>query len=76
MDNPSPQRNKRLTFLVMGLIDAILGGTLLLVWFGIPPIDLSGLGIPRWIVGVVGAVWFFPGLAIFAYQFTRLNQDS
>lgn len=68
MDN---QQTRRKVLILAGIVDAFLGGAVLLIYFGLLPVDISGWGIPRWIVGVVGAVWFFGALAVVAYQLTR-----
>ncbi len=68
MDN---QQTRRTALILAGIVDALLGGAVLLIYFGLLPVDISGWGIPRWIVGVVGAVWFFGALAVVAYQLTR-----
>lgn len=69
--NNSPQQSRRSMWIIMGLTDMVLGGAVLLVYFGYLPVDVSGLGFPRWMVGVFGAVWFFSGLAVAAYQATK-----
>ena len=72
MDNNNPSTiSKRTVFIIVSLIDAVLGGIVLLIYFGFLPIDLSSLEIPRWIVGVVGAVWFMSALGFLVYQLTK-----
>lgn len=71
MNDRSPQQNRRLMWIIMGLTDTALGGIVLLIYFGVLPVDLAGLGIPRWILGAFGAVWFFSGLGVAAYQATK-----
>lgn len=65
MDN---QNTKRTVFMISGAMDALLGGVALLIYFGVIPIDLD---IPRWIIGIIGGVLFFSGVAVFTYFFTR-----
>lgn len=57
----------------MGLIDSVIGGAILLIYFGVLPIDISALDTPRWIVGLVGAIWFFSGLGVLVYQLSRTD---
>lgn len=52
-------------------MDILIGPLGLLLYFGFIPLDIDGLGIPRWIAGMVGAALFFSGLAVFAYNFSR-----
>lgn len=65
------QSNRRMIFIIVSAIDVVLGGIVLLIYFGFLPVDLSSLRIPRWIVGVVGAVWFMSALGFLVYQLTK-----
>jgi len=60
--------NKRTVFMISGGMDALLGAIALLIYFGIIPVDL---GIPRWIIGVLGGILFFSGVAVVTYFFTK-----
>jgi hypothetical protein len=72
MNNHQPSAiSKRTVLIILGLVDTVLGGILLLIYFGLLPVDLSGLGIPRWIVGGVGAIWFLSAVGLLAYQLTK-----
>jgi len=65
------QSNKRNILIIASAIDAVLGGIVVLIYFGLLPIDISSLGIPRWVIGVVGGVWFVAALAVLVYQVTK-----
>jgi hypothetical protein len=65
--------SKRTVFIILGLIDTVLGGIILLIYFGFLPVDLSNFGIPRSIVGFVGGVWFMSALGFLAYQLTKTD---
>lgn len=65
------QPNKRTLFIIASAVDVILSGAVLLIYFGLFPVDISGWGIPRWIIGVVGGVWFAGSLAVLAYQLMK-----
>lgn len=67
------QPNKRVLLIIVSAVDALLSGVVLLIYFGVLPIDISGWGIPRWVVGVVGGVWFLSALAVLAYQLTKTD---
>lgn len=67
------QPNKRTLLIIISAVDAILGAIVLLIYFGFFPIDISGWGIPRWIVGLIGGAWFLSAIAILAYQLTRTD---
>lgn len=65
--------NKRTILIVVSAVDALLGGIVLLIYFGFFPIDISGWGIPRWVIGLIGGVWFLSAIAILAYQLTKTD---
>ena len=69
----NPQQNKRMIFIIVGIVDAILSGVVLLLYFGLLPMDISEWGIPRWVVGVIGGIWFLSAIGFLAYQLTRTN---
>jgi hypothetical protein len=73
MNNPQP--NKRTILIIVSTMDAVLGGIVLLLYFGFLPIDISGLGIPRWVVGLVGGVWFLSAIAVLVYQLTKTDRE-
>lgn len=54
-------------FLVASGMDMFLGGLGLLLYFGILPFDLDGLGFPQWTVGAIGAVLLLSGVIVFSY---------
>lgn len=66
----NPQQNKRLMLMVVGIVDIILSGAILLIYFGLLPIDISEWGIPRWVIGIVGGVWFLAATGLVVYQLT------
>jgi len=70
MDNP---QTKRTVFILASAVDTILSGMVLLIYFGLLPIDISGWGIPRWVIGLVGGVWFAGALAVLVYQLTKTD---
>jgi hypothetical protein len=67
------QPNKRTILIVVNAVDAVLGGVVLLIYFGFFPVDISGWGIPRWVVGIVGGVWFLSAIGVLAYQLTKTD---
>lgn len=73
MNNP-PNRTKRIAFMLSGGIDALIGGFLLLIGFGLLPIDVAQYGVQNWHVNLLGAVMFIAGVATFAYNLSRLEE--
>jgi len=70
MDNPLTRRK---VLIIASAIDMILSGIVLLIYFGLFPVDISGWGIPRWVIGLVGGVWFAGALAVLVVQLTKTN---
>ena len=59
--------------IIVGLVDMVLSGAILLIYFGVLPIDISEWGIPRWVIGLIGGIWFLSALGLVAYQLTRTD---
>lgn len=72
--NQSPNRTRRIAFMLSGAIDAILGGILLLIGFGFLPIDVTEYGVQSWHVNLLGGVLFVLGAMTFAYNLSRLEE--
>lgn len=64
------QDNKRIIFIISSAIDSMIGAVALLIYFNILPIDL---GIPRFIIGIIGGILFFSGIAVVTYLLTRTD---
>ena len=72
----SHKRTRDLAFLVSGLTDLFLGVLLLLVWFDLLPFDLVALGIPRWLVGLIGAGLSVSGVVLVVYMLTKIREPE
>ncbi|MCK6540261.1 MAG: hypothetical protein L6Q26_09400 [Anaerolineales bacterium] len=68
--------NKRNILIIVSAVDALLGGIVLLIYFGFLPVDISSWGIPRWIIGLIGGVWFLSAIAILAYQLAKTDSPD
>lgn len=66
--------NKRTVLIIASAVDLILSAIVLLIYFGLFPVDMSGWDIPRWVVGLVGGVWFAGSLAVLTYQLTKTTE--
>lgn len=73
MDNPS-NRNKRLSFMLSGITDAAIGAILLLIGFGLLPVQLTKYGLENWHVNLLGALMFIIGVGTFAYNLSRWQE--
>ena len=67
----NPQPNKRMLLIIVSAVDAALSGVVLLIYFGFLPIDISSWGVPRWVIGLVGGLWFLSALIVLVYQLTK-----
>ena len=67
----NPQPNKRRLLIIVSAVDAALSGIVLLIYFGFLPVDISSWGIPRWVIGLVGGLWFVSALIVLVYQLTK-----
>ena len=65
------QPNKRMILIIVSAVDTILSGIVLLIYFGFLPVDISSLSAPRWVIGLVGGLWFLSALIVLAYQLTK-----
>lgn len=72
-ENPS-HRNKRLVFMISGIADALIGALLLLIGFGLLPVDVTKYGLESWHVILTGTVMFIIGVGTFAYNLSRLEE--
>jgi membrane-bound ClpP family serine protease len=73
MNNPS-SRNKRFAFMISGITDAVIGAVLLLIGFGLLPVEVTKYGFENWHVNLLGAVMFILGIGTFAYNLSRLEE--
>jgi len=73
-NNQSPEQRIRLIFMSVGAINALLGAAIMLVYFGLLPINISYLGIPNWIIGILGITWFLSGVGVVAFAAMRVNK--
>jgi hypothetical protein len=74
MNNNPSNRNKRLVFMISGITDALIGAFLLLIGFGLLPINVTKYGFENWHVILLGAVMFIIGVGTFAYNLSRLEE--
>ena len=72
--NNSSNRNKRLAFMVSGITDALIGTVLLLIGFGLLPVEITQYGFENWHANLLGAVMFVLGVGTLAYNLSRLQE--
>jgi hypothetical protein len=74
MNNNSPQKARRIAFMLSGAVDALIGAVLLLIGFGLIPLDLTQYGVQNWHVNLLGGAMFLLGAVTFAYNLSRLEE--
>ena len=74
--NMNSQPNKRILLIIVSAVDALLSGIVLLIYFGFLPVDISTLGVPRWVIGLVGGLWFLSALIVLVYQLTKTETSE
>jgi ABC-type branched-subunit amino acid transport system permease subunit len=70
----SPNRTKRLAFVLSGSTDALIGGILLLIGFGLLPVDVTDYGFQNWHAILLGGILFVTGLLFVAYNLSRWDE--
>ena len=74
--DPNDPQSKRQVLILVSAIDMVISGIVLLIYFGFLPVDISGWDIPRWVIGLVGGIWFLSALAILLYQLTKTDMPE
>lgn len=74
MNKDSPNRGRRIVLMISGGIDALIGAIMLLIGFGLLPVDVSRYGVENWHVNLLGAVMFLLGAGTFVYNLSRLDE--
>ena len=74
MNKDSPNRARRIVLMISGGIDALIGAIMLLIGFGLLPVDVNRYGVENWHVNLLGAVMFLLGAGVFAYNLSRLDE--
>ncbi|HEX6269022.1 MAG TPA: hypothetical protein VFZ43_02200 [Anaerolineales bacterium] len=73
--NNIPNRNRRVLLMLSGAIDALIGALILLIGFGLLPVDVADYGLPPWLVILVGGFMFIMGAWVAAYNYSRLDES-
>jgi hypothetical protein len=74
LDNNPSGRNRRLAFILSGITDALIGVAILLVGFGLLPVDVADYGFENWHAIVLGGVILFIGVVTLTYNLSRLDE--
>ena len=74
MNNMPPNKARRVVFIISGIVDLLIGAILLLIGFGLLPLDVTNYGVENWHVNLLGGVMFVLGAVTFAYNLSRLEE--
>jgi hypothetical protein len=74
--NPNDPQSKRKVLILVSVVDMVLSGIVLLIYFGFLPVDMSSWDIPRWVIGLIGGIWFVGALAVLVYQLTKTDMSE
>jgi hypothetical protein len=58
----------------VGALNALLGAAIMLIYFGLLPINIPYFNIPNWVIGILGVTWFFSGVGVVALASMRVNK--
>jgi hypothetical protein len=72
-NNQTPEQRMRFVFMSVGAINALIGAAILLIYFGLLPINIPYMDIPNWVVGILGATWLFSGVGVTACAAIRVR---
>ena len=74
MNNNTPNRVRRIAFMLSGMIDALIGGVLLLLGFGFLPVDVTAYGFQNWHAILLGGILFATGMGFVVYNASRWDE--
>ena len=66
-NNQTPEQRMHWIFMSIGAINALLGAAIMLIYFGLLPVDIPYLDIPNWVIGILGVTWFLSGVGVVAF---------
>jgi ABC-type branched-subunit amino acid transport system permease subunit len=72
--NSSPNKTRRLVFIISGATDALIGAVLLLMGFGLLPLEVTDYGFENWHAMLLGGALFIIGIWVVAYNLSRLEE--
>lgn len=73
-NNQTPEQRLHLIFMSVGALNALLGAAIMLIYFGLLPIDIPYSNIPNWVIGVLGITWFLSGVGVVAFAAMRVSK--
>jgi ABC-type branched-subunit amino acid transport system permease subunit len=74
MNNMPPNKTRRLVFIISGATDALIGAVLLLMGFGMLPLEVTDYGFENWHAMLLGGTLFIIGIWVVAYNLSRLEE--
>ena len=74
MSNMRPNKTRRLAFVISGATDALIGAIILLMGFGLLPLEVADYGFENWHAMLLGGALFVIGIGVVAYNLSRLEE--
>lgn len=74
MSSNPPRRARRIAFILSGATDALIGAILLLLGFGMLPVDVTAYGFQNWHAILLGAILFVTGAWFVIYNLSRWEE--
>ncbi|HSL47242.1 MAG TPA: hypothetical protein VK897_27630 [Anaerolineales bacterium] len=74
MSGNPPQRARRIAFIISGAMDALIGAILLLLGFGMLPVDVTEYGFQNWHAILLGGILFITGAWFVIYNLSRWEE--
>ena len=72
--NGTPNKTKRIAFVISGATDALIGGILLLIGLGLLPVDVADYGFQNWHAILLGVILFVTGMGFVVYNLSRWDE--
>ena len=73
-NNQTPEQRLHLISMSVGALNALLGAAIMLIYFGLLPLEIPYFDIPNWVIGILGITWFLSGVGVVAFAAMRVNK--
>ena len=74
MNNNSTREQKFHLIMSVGALNALIGAAIMLIYFGLLPINIPSFNVPSWIIGILGITWLLSGVGVVAVAAMRVNK--
>ena len=74
MNNHQTPEQKLHLIMSVGAVNAVVGAAIMLIYFGLLPINIPDFNIPNWVFGILGVTWFLSGVGVVAFAVMHANK--